>query len=196
MRRPAVVGDFIFNKHPGEISLSVIADRLKRPIEYTNDDGFKIQICGGAIHPNKIWITWIDYNEKTDPTAGWIDCAYYLRVKADDKQILEWNVETYNPFFGAITCYVDWHGDQIVYVYLEKHRLYGVTLTLAGDIYKVELGRVGSEFRIDDDVLSLMQVENYQGLIKQFRIPSWQELPSLTEDVARKQGIIEEIEGE
>lgn len=191
MRRPAVIDPF-FGDSVGEANDNMIAKKLKRSTKYINNDGFTIEIQGGAIHPTKNWVAWVDYYEKRpEKLGGWVDCNYFLRIKVNDKQVFEWTVETYNPYFGAMNCYMRWHDDLLVYIYREKHSFYGVTLSSQRLLQRIELGAGGTEFRIDGDVLSLMRAQDYHGFILQYQVPTWNELPPLSEDEARAKQIIE-----
>lgn len=193
MKMPIIIDDITQYGYTDMVSWQTLAEKLNRAIEYTNEDDFRVHLSGGSIHPTKNWIAWIDYYQKNNSAGGWVVCNYYLRIKVDDKQVFEWEVETYNPYFGAITLYMKWHDDRLVYIYLEKHAIYGVVFSLEDNVVnRIKLGANGSQLRIDEDILSLVQIESYDdGLIKQYHIPSWEQLPSITEDVARKKGLIE-----
>ena len=192
MTRPYMINDFIMRDYPTDAEPDALSTKLNRPVKYMNEYGFDVEIVGGAIHPTKNWIAWVDYYEKTHKDRGtYWECDYFLRIKVDDTQVFEWNVETYNPFFGALTCHMDWYGDLLVYIYLEKHLLYGVTLTTSELITRVELGLVGVEMTIVDNIVYILPVLDYEKkILKRYRIPSWEELSPITEDEAFKLGLI------
>ena len=182
--------DLVWNTYPSEADENVLAEKLNRPESHKNKEGFTVKLWGGAIHPTKNWIAWIDYYEKRYKMKNRVDCNYKLNIKVDDEQVFEWEVETYNPFFGAITCYVSWHEDLLVYIYLEKHRLYGVTLTIDSLVTQIELGVVGVEFDIRNDIVYILPASNYQGLVKRYSIPSWKELSPISVEDAEKQELV------
>ena len=103
--------------------------------------------------------------------------------------MFEWEVETYNPAFWTHTCYINWHGDQLVYIYTEKHNIYGVTATQDQIATRIEIGKLGGQISIDGDIVFVLPVWKYQGYIQRYRIPEWEELSSITENDAIKQGI-------
>lgn len=187
--RPVMLEDFCDSyEFPGQLDAATIRQALGRSNEFEMEDGYTVRVWGGAIHPEKNWIAWIDYYDRNTP--DWLYCNYYLRIRADNKQVFEWNVETYNPAFGAGTIYIKWHGDQLVYIYMEKHYLYGVTATLDRIVTRIELGKIGTQLRVDEDVVSIVPVIGYQDLILRYHLPDWEVLPPLPEADAINQGLV------
>ncbi len=54
-----------------------------------------------------------------------VDSGYYLKVCRKGKLILNWNIETYNPYFGCHSIKLDWNEDESMahIIYKEKHGL-------------------------------------------------------------------------
>lgn len=190
MKRPQVVGDFASYARGKYTPLSVLADKLNRSITYVDDDGYDVELVAGALQPSRNRIAWVDYYQR-NTSAGWVDCNYYLRIKVEDQQVFEWTVKTYNPYFGVHTYYMNWHEDYLVYVYAGKHKVYGITISESQILKLIELGSLGSQLRVDDDILSLVSVANYNGYLERYHIPLWEELPSISEEKARKLNIVE-----
>lgn len=193
MNRPIFKYDFFQDMDPNEIPWNKLAEALNRPEEYQDEEGFKIRIWGGDIHPTKNWIAWIDLHERT--TNRWIEDRYYLRIQIAGKQVFEWEVETYNPAFGAVTLYLHWHDEKAVYIYSEKHRYYGVTATMNGIQHRIELAVVSSPIYIDGNLVTFMDYsKTYNGYLNQYRLPDWQLLDPLPEAKAREMGLLEDEE--
>lgn len=190
MNRPIFKDDFFQDMDPNETSWSKLANELNHPEEYQNEEGFNIRIWGGDIHPTNDWIVWVDLHERT--TNGWIEDRYYLRIQIAGKQVFEWEVETYNPAFGAVTLYLHWHDDKVIYIYSEKHRYYGVTADAAGIQNRVELAVVGSPIYVNDDLVTFMDYsKTYDGYLTQYQLPDWGKLDPLPEAKAREMGLLE-----
>lgn len=189
MGRLRFVDDFFYRA--SEYDNETIAQRLQRPVSYEDDDGYTVKIWGGTIHPQKNWVAWIDYYEKG---IRWIDCNYYLRAKIDGEILIDWTIETYNPFFGCTQGYFAWHDDKIILVYLEKHAVYGVTVSQQGLLEHHELGYLGTEFCVQDNIVIVRPVTPQGTNLQCYKLPNWEMLTSLSEEEALKMGILTEIE--
>ena len=190
MNRPYFIHDFNQDGDPNETPWAEIALALNRPEQYQGDDGFLIRIWGGDIHPSKNWIAWVDLHART--TNNWIENRYFFRIKVDDKQVFEWEVETYNPAFGTGTVYLHWHDDNIIYIYTEKHDMYGVTATTSEIKHRVRLAVLESQIRVDDDIVRVIPMDIYKGFLKQYRLPDWEKLDPPPEAKAREMGLLED----
>jgi|GEM_PF-3160424 len=191
MERPVLINDLYQEGDPNATSDENIANALGRPIEY-GEGIFNIRIWGGAIHPKNNWIAWIDFYDDIQ-SKGWIQDKYHLGIQVDGKQTLDWEVETYNPAFGAMTLYIYWHSDKLIYIYTEKHRYYGVMTTTTEIKKRVELGVNGSFIHADGDIVRVSNWQKtYDGTIDQYQLPDWTPLDPLPEDKAREMGLLEE----
>ena len=175
MNRPNLINDLGQEGDRNTIPYEVLAEALNRPEKYTDDKGFEVELWGGDIHPSKNWIAWVDLHAKT--VNGWIHDRYYFRIQVDGKQVFEWEVETYNPAFGAVTVYLHWHDDKVIYIYSEKHNIYGVTATTRRIKHRVELGNLATQVELNGDTITTTLRElNANGQLKQvkYRLPNWE----------------------
>lgn len=158
---------------PTETPNAKIAEALNREEAY-KDGIYLVQIWGGDVHPRKNWVAWVDfYQDKGD--ASWIRDKYIFRVQVDGRQTLEWEVETYNPAFGMIPFYFHWHGDEVIFMYIEKHDIYGVTASTNAIKHRVELGHNTTTIDLVDDVVTVKRLPNmgYEQLEVSFRLSAW-----------------------
>ena len=88
MKRPHITDDLTNNDHPRAVDWNTLAEKLNRPKNYINEDGFEVQLWSGTIHPSKDWVAWVDYYEKRPSDVGFVDCNYYLCINVDGKQVL------------------------------------------------------------------------------------------------------------
>lgn len=190
MSQPYLKRNLVYYDHPKEIPFEKLAEVLKRDEKYTDVNGFEIDLWGGAIHPTKNWIAWVDLHART--TSKWIDDRYYFHIQIDGEQVFEWEVETYNPAFGAGTVYLHWHNDEVIYIYYEKHDMYGVTVAKGEIKHRVNLGVCVSEINIEEDIVRVLPGDRYDGYLKQYRLPDWEELDPLPEAKAREMGLLED----
>ncbi len=194
MKRPILINDLYQEGDPNETTDIAIAKALNRQVEY-REGIFNVRIGGGAVHLTKHWVAWVDFYDDVE-SKGWIQDKYHLRIQVDGQQTLDWEVETYNPAFGAITLYMHWHDDNLIYIYAEKHDIYGVTATHNAVRHRVELGLHGTQVHVDQNIVRVIRVEhNPQRIIEQYRLPDWTPLDPLPHDKARELGLLEESEG-
>ena len=183
------INDIFQMDDPSATPDEVLAEALNRPEKFTDDKRFDIELEGGDIHPTKNWIAWVDFRGRN--VRNWFDWHYHLKIQVDDKQAFEWEVETYNPAFGAATLYLHWHDDYLIYIYAEKHSYYGVTATPKEIKHRVDLAAVGSGIHVDGNIVRVIPVERtYKGFIDQYRLPDWEKLDPLSEAKAREMGLL------
>jgi hypothetical protein len=59
--------------------------------------------------------------------VAWFQSSFHddlLLVKYENGERFEWVPETYNPAFGCTCIHLEWRGNTLLYIYLEKHDLY------------------------------------------------------------------------
>lgn len=185
------VDDFFENpRHNTFETDEPVANVLERPMTYIDEDGYEVRLWAGAVHPDTGWIAWVDYYKKRPP-GQWVDCNYYLRIKVEDVVCHEWTVETYNPYFGCFPGYLSWHGDKVVFVYWEKHRVYGTTLSCKGLEKRIELGKGGAQFCVRENTVFVRRADRDRDKVQRYQIPEWETLPDWTQEEALQHGILE-----
>jgi len=168
--------DLTKNGDPTETSNKKIAESLNRSEEY-KDGIYRVRIWGGDVHRDKDWIAWVDfYDDEGD--ASWIRDKYMFRIQVDGEQTLEWEVETYNPAFGMIPFYFHWHGDEVIFMYIEKHNIFGVTATTKAIKHRVKLGHQTATINLEDDIVTVKHLPTLDDgkLERQYRLPHWEQL--------------------
>lgn len=121
----------------------------------------------------------------------WEDCNYYLRIQVDGQQVFEWTVDTYNPYFGTQTLYLHWLGEEVIYIYHEKHRIYGVTAALDGIRHQIDIGQDASQMSVDENIVTILPLQRaYAGFFDQYRLPDWEKLDPLPEAKAREMRLL------
>lgn len=190
MSRPEYFDSTSYDDEYDKIALT---KALNRPEVYEDEHGYEVALCTGAIHPQHGWVAWVDYYEKKNPPPSWIDCNYYLRIKYDEKILVEWIIETYNPAFGCYVGYFNWHDDKIIIIYTEKHNVYGATVDKTGLVKRLELGCLGTEYCVGANgaiIYPLIDHDLPRHKYPCYKIPSWESLPPMSEDEAIKLGIL------
>ena len=90
-----------------------------------------------------------------------------------------WEPETYNPYFGCDTRFLEWYGDAVVFIYREKHSTY---------VARVSFDQHPAYYQIEDDWILNGREIGYLGwgkaTVDRFSVPDLKLLPALTLDEA------------
>lgn len=147
----------------GAGAIGELCERLGRPEVWVEEDGYEHAIVGGAVEGERV--AWVERRSRSD--GGWVDVDYFLRARVGGAQVLEWVVDTYNPYFGCEVEFMRWWGEQqIVLVYEEKHRTIAACVELGG---RVALRAIGHAWRRVGEWL--LFPGEARGLIECVRVP-------------------------
>ena len=157
-------------------SVEAICKLLDRPVSYADADGYEGEVVGGTASDDSRRLAWIERRSKD--LGGHVDVSFRLKATIDGKPVIDWEVETYNPFFGCHVGYMDWRGDHVVTIYREKHdtilcsvsRESAVRLIAISDRWQVVDGVVFSECHLPDLIVaySIPAVERLVPLPRSF----------------------------
>ena len=86
--------------------------------------GYHYKICSASVISEKkfVYVLMEDKN-----FGGNIDIHYYLKAYDDGIIVADWELESYNPYFGCTIHYLKWN-DKISLEYFGKHSLYNVII--------------------------------------------------------------------
>ena len=153
-------------EHEGddEAAIDEVCVRLERAREWVDADRRAHAIVGGAVDGDRI--AWVERSE-LDAAGGWEDIDYTLRVTVDGAPVLEWIVDTYNPYFGCDVGHLRFAGEGVVLVYREKHITVVAFVEFSG---AVKMRALGDRWCIVGDQL-LWHSETSRGLIERLHLP-------------------------
>lgn len=165
-------------------AIEAVGQALQRPIRFVDEEGYENAVTAAAIHGTKGWMAWIEHTCKE--IDGFYDVDFRLRAQdTAGRELIDWIVETYNPFFGCRVGYMAWHDDQIVVVYREKHDTYACSLGVDGSIERIE---------ITDQWLATPEGIVYRSETPDFvdglGFPDLRKLPAMTAAEAQAAGIL------
>lgn len=154
-----------------------VADRLGRPVTFTDPQGYECEITAASEHPTSGAVAYIECRSQWRGQAQ--DITYTLHLRQADGQTVAWEPHTYNPFFGCDVRFLEWYGSAVVVIYREKHQTYAARVGIDG----------GAEYKAvaDDWVLAGPQLAHRgwrEPEVKRLTIPGLEELPALTEQQA------------
>jgi uncharacterized protein (TIGR02996 family) len=190
------------NDDPPGACVTEVAAALGTPLTRTDADGYELSICSGArsglngavayLESRSKWFQsradiasrsqWTEIREWIEP---YHDVRYHLRLRGANGEEAAWEPETYNPFFGCETRFLDWYGDAVVFIYREKHRTYIARFGFEGAAkYQV----IGDDWVLDGRVLGTRGWR--ETTIRRVSIPELDVLPNLSETEARECDIL------
>lgn len=108
------------------------AELLGRKVSFTDAQGYECEIVGAAISDDDRRVAWVEGRSKQVKDA--VDIAYHLNARVAGKDVIRWEVATYNPYFGCEVGYMGWWGDEVLVVYREKHRTLVAAAPLSGGV--------------------------------------------------------------
>lgn len=162
----------------------MVAELLGRSLRQLDETGYEREITAGCIHPTKGWPAWVESKCKELQGGMW-DVEYRLKALLDARVVIDWAVETYNPFFGCRVGHLAWHGDRVVVVYREKHRTYAVSFPPEGTKTLVE---VADEWMILGEMLT--HAGEQPDLVQRLTVPDLRPLSPITAGEAKANGLL------
>ena len=128
-------------------ALDRVSEVLGRPTRCLDEDGFQREVIAAAVGaPGEL--AWVESRAKG--TAEAMDVSFQLFARRGGEQLLKWEVETYNPYFGCIPGHLSWWGERILFVYREKHRTVAASVPLTGE---ASLHLMDDEWEIEGNLL-------------------------------------------
>jgi uncharacterized protein (TIGR02996 family) len=160
---------------PGEADparIEVAALALGRRPKSTDGKGYELTIEAAATCPLSGRVAFLESRSKWRGEMH--DIRFDLRLRDPAGDATSWEPETYNPYFGCSTRFLEWYGDVVLFIYREKHTTY--------------LARIGFDSRpdyreiADDWLLSGRQIAHIGWSateVRRLSIPRFEELPPL-----------------
>lgn len=162
----------------------VVSELLHCPVRHVDENGYQHEITAGAVHPGSKAVAWVHCKSKT-LANGHVDIEFRLKAQADGRPLIDWIVETYNPYFGCHVEYLAWHDRRVVMVYREKHHTYACSHPLTGGQQRVQLTK---EWLVTESQITCRSQE--PDLVDRFALPDLRRLPAMSADEARKAGTL------
>lgn len=106
---------------------------LKRPRMYVDEWGYEREIVGGATADQNRRLAWVECRSKEVSENG-VDVDFHLRATIDGTLVIDWKVETYNPYFGCHVQLMRWYSEHLILVYHEKHLTIVASISLEQEV--------------------------------------------------------------
>jgi uncharacterized protein (TIGR02996 family) len=168
----------VFTEH-----VEAVARVLGQPAAYTDDKGYMIEILAGA---TCLLTGTIAYLECRDKWYGDnLDIHYHLRVRKSARRLCAWEPETDNPYFGCEPRVLEWCGDVILFLYVEKHRPY---ISRFGLNAPAVFQPITHDWILDGGELAYRQWD--EPGVRRLSVPSLEALPELSDAEAAERDLL------
>lgn len=176
-------------RHDGETNwegqnfVGVACWALGVPPAWRDADGYDHEVTAAAYDPTDGHVAWVECRQKWT-SESYLDIEYRLKARVGGLLVLDWVVETYNPYFGCRVGYMAWHGERVVMVYREKHYTY-VCSAAAGE--EVRVVRAADIWHVAGLALEFSPWRS--GQVERLSLPGLEPLPPLSGEEARGTGL-------
>lgn len=171
---------------PTESSAAAIqvARVLNRPVEFVDEQGYERLITAGAMDAEGTRLAWVE-NKSKEITSQYVDVEFRLKVMVDDQIVVDWVVQTYNPYFGCHVGYMAWHDQHLVLIYREKHDTYACTFTLNGAMRRE---CISDYWLVAEGQISYVSKRPY--VVERLSLPTLTRLSDLSGEDAQSAGVL------
>src|SRR5258706_3539248 len=76
------------------------AELLGRKVSVTDEQGYECEIVGATVSEDGRRLAWVEGRSK-QVSKDVTDITYRLKARVDGEAAIEWEVATYNPYFGC-----------------------------------------------------------------------------------------------
>lgn len=161
-----------------------VAKLLSRPVEFVDEHGYERSIIAGAIDVIGKRLAWVEHKSK-EITSQHVDVEFRLKLMVDDRIVVDWVLETYNPFFGCHVGYMAWHDQHLVMIYIEKHHTYACIFEVNGASRRE---CIGDHWLVTKDQVTF--VSSRPNLVERLSLPGLTRLSDLSGEDARLAGVL------
>lgn len=167
--------------------LEAVCHLLQGPPLWQDSAGYQMEIVAAAVEPSQHLVAWVLCRQKMVNRSGraWLDIEYRLKAQEDGQEIIDWEVSTYNPFFGCRVGYIAWHGDRVIMIYREKHDTY---ISSLGRDNNLLFNVLADSWRVVGDIVQFRRWNSV--VVEQRDLPWLAERPSLTGAEALATGLL------
>lgn len=94
---------------------------------YIDADDYEWRITAKVIDEQKRRVAWVEWRYKEGVGEREYH-NYYLKARDESGKLIKWEIETYNPYFGCDTEFLEWMDDDLIFIYREKHDTFAVRI--------------------------------------------------------------------
>ena len=108
---------------------------------FVDDEGYEWRLQALSCDPSHRRLAWVEWRYRDSDDGRFEDHHYYLKLHPDDRGLIRWEIETYNPYFGCSVEWLEWQELALVMIYSEKHDTYVISLGRDWPLRRKKLGR-------------------------------------------------------
>lgn len=163
-----MIGEYLTDQ---SAAIEAVCRALGRPSIRVDGQGYEHEIVGGAVDGNRV--AWVEGRSKQ--LGSYVDVEFRLRAQVEGRPVIDWEVATYNPYFGCHVQLMRWLPRHVVAVYHEKHRILAAAVSLNNESLllpiDVRWGAVGDTLLYRSDEPDLIEVIALPDLTRRLPVP-------------------------
>lgn len=117
---------------------------------YIDDDGYEWRVLAQNIDEKMRRLAWAEWRFKQGRGEHEYH-NYYLKRRDAAGKFSVWEIETYNPYFGCSAEYLGWAGDNLIFVYEDKHDTFVARMDPDGSVERIE---IKPAWKIEGEILN------------------------------------------
>ncbi len=113
--------------------IELLCQIIQKQSYFIDAAGYENEITAASVDRDRGRYAWVAYKSK-ELERGFVDVHFHLNVIVDNRIIVEWEIETYNPYFGCQVNLLHWADECLILIYREKHDTYVCTFAVEPSI--------------------------------------------------------------
>jgi hypothetical protein len=101
--------------------IAQLCEILDRDSSFVDAAGYTNELTAAKIDLERQRYAWVECKSKELNSQGHVDVHFYLHVMLAARIVVEWEIETYNPYFGCQVELLHWLPKHLIIIYHEKH---------------------------------------------------------------------------
>lgn len=178
-----------------EAAIATVCQRLKRELHFVDEKGYEQEVTAASVDQAHRRMAWVECHSKESKTAHYVDVAFDLKVQVAERLVVDWEIETYNPYFGCQIELFVWTPEHLVVIYHEKHDTFACSFAVTpneGERTPIGLPlarhEIADEWMVKDDVV-LYRSETVDKVARR-QLPQLELLEEWSADYARSMGLL------
>ncbi len=109
--------------HGGDFqaAIAMVCQKLGREPHFVDERGYEQEVTAASVDEAHRRMAWVECHSKESKTSYYVDVSFDLKVQVESDLVVDWEIETYNPYFGCQIELFYWMPEHLVVIYHEKH---------------------------------------------------------------------------
>lgn len=179
------ISDFGSNSEsePNPAHIETATRLLGRSVRFVDDRGYQREIFAAAVNEQSGAVAFFESRAKQ--LRRMVDVTISLHIQGIDGRHVQWEIVTYNPYFGCEVGFMKWFSDSILVIYREKHNTYVCRFGLD---FPALCKEIGDYWIVNGSVLASCCDKNAT-VVQRLSLPKLSKLPNISKEEAQREGV-------